>query len=460
MLALIMQNLASGFHDFIKDAESSYIAQVSQKLTDYYQANGTWQPLKEDERSWHRLVGDPRKVRDNHTLALPTDTSGISQLLQTPRRLSLYNANKVVVVGRPRMTENQFSQAIEINGEIVGWLSFIPSRLAEHSPANDFLAQQYQSYIAITLSVVALAFVMAWFFSRHLVAPISRINQGTTQLIQGELSTRVINKTNDELGELTQNVNILAQTLEKNKSERSKWMSDVAHELKTPLTVVRGQLNAIQDGIFEPDERRLQVMIDQIDSMGHLVGDIYQLSITDIGGLSYKKASLDLVALLKNLAFGFKVKTDALGLSLDYSHKIDNKRFDNKKSDNKKCLVMADRERLTQLFSNILENSCRYTDAPGVIALSLKAEKACFKVFIEDSSPSIPSSDFTKVFDRFYRIEPSRNREHGGSGIGLALCKQIIEAHQGTITADRSEYGGVKIVVTVPRQKHHLAGNE
>lgn len=446
MLALIMQNLSSGFHDFIKDAESSYIEQVSRKLGEYYQENGSWQSLKEDENHWRRLVGTRKKAEESESLSLPTDTTGMSQLLQTQRRLSLYDANKAVVVGKPQIDENVFTQSIVLEDNVIGWLSYVPSRLADHSPANAFLAEQYQSYIAITFAVIALAFVTAWLFSRHLIAPIFRVNEGTTQLIKGNLSTRVKSSSNDELGVLTDNINILAQTLEKNKTERSKWMSDVAHELKTPLTVVRGQINAIQDGIFKADDKRLQVMIDQIDGMSHLVGDIYQLSITDIGGLSYQKSSFNLVELLKDILLGFKVKTDQLGLSLECES------LNTKK--NAVCFVVADRERLTQLFTNILENSCRYTDAPGGITLSLHKDKNTVEVAIEDTSPTIPEKDFKRVFERFYRVEKSRSREQGGSGIGLALCHQIVEAHQGTIYAKTSVMGGVKMMITLPIHHH------
>lgn len=374
----------------------------------------------------------------------------MSQLLQTQRRLSLYDVDKTVVVGRSRIDESAFTHAIVLDGVVIGWLSYVPSRLAEHSPANAFLAEQYQSYVAITLAVIVLAFITAWLFSRHLVAPIFKVNEGTTQLIQGNFSTRVERASNDELGVLTDNINVLAQTLEKNKTERSKWMSDVAHELKTPLTVVRGQLNAIQDGIFKADEKRLQVMIDQIDSMSHLVGDIYQLSITDIGGLSYQKSLFDLVELLKGILLGFKVKTDELGLGLECESLYGKEQT--------ACFVVADRERLTQLFTNILENSCRYTDAPGSIALSLHKDKNTVEVAIEDTSPSIPEQDFTRVFERFYRVEQSRSRDHGGSGIGLALCHQIIEAHLGTICAKKSDLGGVKMMITLPI--HHHTGSQ
>lgn len=450
MLALIMQNLSSGFHDFVNDAEISYVTEVNQKLAGYYQQHGSWDAFKEDEHNWRNLIGAGKRRSQSpaiepSSLDLPTDTTGFSQLLQTQRRLSLYDTNQDVVVGLKKIEANVFSQKILVDDQLVGWLSFIPSKLAEHSPANDFLAQQYISYSLITIAVIAIAFITAWLFSRHLVAPITQINTGTTQLIRGDFTGQIESKHHDELSELANSMNVLATTLEKSKTERSKWMSDVAHELKTPLTIVRGQLTAIQDGIFQADEQRLQVMVDQIDSMSHLVGDIYQLSITDIGGLAYRKTPLEPVKVLDDMAHGFMVKAKELGLDLDSTQL-------NVACTASEYLVMADRERIIQLFTNLLENSCRYTTAPGTIRLSAEtdASETAILIYIEDSSPSISSQDFDKVFERFYRVEQSRNREYGGSGIGLALCKQIVDAHQGTIHADHSNLGGVKIEISLP----------
>ncbi|MDA7746875.1 ATP-binding protein [Psychromonas sp.] len=448
MLALIMQNLSSGFHDFINEAEMSYVTEVNQKLVSYYQENGDWSQLQQDEQSWRRLIGIGKKKVQFPSLSLPPDPTGLSHLLQTQRRMSLYDVNKEVVVGLARIDDNTFSQAIKIEGKTVGWISFVPSQLAEHSPANEFLAQQYLSYSLIMLVVIAIAFITAWLLSRHLVAPITKLNQGTTQLIRGNYSSQIESRTQDELAELADSMNVLADTLAKSKTDRSKWMSDVAHELKTPLTVVRGQLTAIQDGIFSADEQRLQVMVDQIDSMSHLVGDIYQLSITDIGGLSYRKYPLNPVEVFADIAHGFEFKAKQKGITLDRTLLTSSSLMT-------LCCVMADKERVIQLFTNLLENSCRYTDAPGSVVLSAELDdhenNVC--ICIEDSSPSIKSQDFTRVFERFYRVEQSRNREYGGSGIGLALCLQIVEAHQGSIHAESSHLGGVKIAVSLPIYK-------
>ncbi|WP_261818123.1 ATP-binding protein [Vibrio gallicus] len=443
-----MQNLSSGFHDFINEAEMSYVSEINQKLEIFYQQHGDWSILKNDEQRWRRLVGVEGEVNDkpdSRSLSQPSDPTGLSKLLQTQRRLSLYDVNQNVVVGLEKMSDNAFSQTIQVDGVVVGWLSFIPSQLAEQSPANDFLTQQYFSYSLIMIAVIFIAFMTAWLFSRLLVAPITTINQETTRLIRGDYSARIKSSTHDELSQLSESMNVLAETLQKNKTERSKWMSDVAHELKTPLTVVRGQLTAIQDGIFQPDEQRLQVMMDQIDSMSYLVGDIYQLSITDIGGLSYRKSLLNPIEIFVDIAHGFEAKAKLRGLVIE-SSQINSSSLLNP------CTVLADKDRMIQLFNNLFENSFRYTDAPGCIRLSAEVNSSARKVIImiEDSSPSIPKQDFSRVFDRFYRVEQSRNREYGGSGIGLALCQQIVDAHQGTIHVESSNLGGVKMVVSFP----------
>ena len=225
-------------------------------------------------------------------------------------------------------------------------------------------------------------------------------------------------------------------------------MSDVTHELKTPLTVLRGQLIGVQDGIFVADEQRVQLFIDQIDSMSHIVNDLYQLSITDVGGLTYKKESLNPIQILLQVADSFTAQFSQKELRVDCSQVA-------QLMADKKCIVLADKDRIRQLFVNLFENCCRYTDALGQIQISAQIIAKQVHIHIQDSAPGVPVNIQDKLFERFYRVEPSRNRGYGGSGLGLALCKQIIEAHQGTITTAESSLGGLSINITLPEYRNY-----
>jgi len=281
MLALITVNLSTSFNDFVNEAEHKQVVNLKSRIIAFYQENGSWELLKGNEALWKEMLGANTKS----SLRAPTHSmdenkqtedsiSTLSHLLQTQKRLSLYDINKQVIIGRRSISDNPYSETIELDGEQIGWISLIPSELLEGSPGNEFLAQQYKNYYIIALSVIALALITAWLFSRHLVSPISSLINGTFTLIKGNYSIRIEKKTNNELALLSDNVNVLAETLDKNQSNRSKWMSDVSHELKTPLTILRGQLIGVQDGVFKADEQGVQLFIDQIDSMGNIVNDL------------------------------------------------------------------------------------------------------------------------------------------------------------------------------------------
>lgn len=455
MLALITVNLSTSFNDFVNEAEHKQVVNLKSRIIAFYQENGSWELLKGNEALWKEMLGANTKS----SLRAPTHSmdenkqtedsiSTLSHLLQTQKRLSLYDINKQVIIGRRSISDNPYSETIELDGEQIGWISLIPSELLEGSPGNEFLAQQYKNYYIIALSVIALALITAWLFSRHLVSPISSLINGTFTLIKGNYSIRIEKKTNDELALLSDNVNVLAETLDKNQSNRSKWMSDVSHELKTPLTILRGQLIGIQDGVFKADEQRVQLFIDQIDSMGNIVNDLYQLSTTDVGGLTYKKEPLNPIQILLQVAESFSAKFKQKELSVDCTQIA-------ALISDEKCNVLADRDRLRQLFVNLFENAYRYTNAQGYIQINANIIEQNINIQMQDSAPGVPLTIQGHLFERFYRVEPSRNRDSGGSGLGLALCKQIVDAHQGTITTSDSSLGGLSINITLPKHRSY-----
>lgn len=478
MLVLIAVNLSSGFNDFVTAAENKHLADSKQQLISLYKQQNSWQPILNNVQIWRDIV-DPQakrpppppkprhnndnqntRPRDEQSKPRPRDrqtdehqpnkypprNASPSDFLQTGKRLSLYDQDKQAIVGKRYLTDNPVIQSIEFEGQIIGWIGLKPSRLVENSPANDFLAQQYKSYYLIAAATILLAFIMALIFSKHLVAPIKKLINGTNKLIQGNYQNRIINTTRDELGILSDNVNVLATTLEKNQKNRFHWMSDTSHELRTPLTVLRAQLIAIQDGVFVADEKRVQLFIDEIDNLSHIVDDLYQLSSSDAGGLTYQKNELNPVVLLMQVIDSFVVKFEQHSLTIDFTS------LENLVEDNR-CKLLADKDRLRQLFANLLENSCRYTNAPGKLNISASHDKHFLDIIIQDSAPGVISAAQEKLFDRFYRVEQSRNRSHGGSGLGLALCKQIVEAHQGTIITSDSPLGGLSIKMSFPLLK-------
>ncbi|WDD98850.1 ATP-binding protein [Thalassomonas actiniarum] len=491
LLGLVIWSLTSGFNAFVDSSDQQYFTRVKQSLTQVYQQHQSWQPLTENRELWRDVFkpdsgsaetkeapgsenrasrrppprherGDwndrapPREKRRDRNNRPPREERGNSNnrppprnnnddVLKTERRISFYDANKVPFVGRQDIDENEWIEAITFNGETVGYLALVPAHAQENSPASIFLKQQYQMFALIALAVIFLAVVMALGLSRHLVAPIKSLIAATNRLRSGAYDTRVPLLTRDELGQLSENVNDLARTLEKNQSNRYQWMSDTSHELRTPLTVIKSQLIAIQDGIFQADEKKIALFIDEIEKLNRLVDDLYQLSSSDIGGLTYKKTEQQPLVLLSQVVENYRGKFEHCNLSI--SHNLDAPNAGAFKA-------IVDKDRIQQLFSNLLENCCRYTHPGGKINIISYNTGQTLEIQIQDSAPGVAVEKQARLFERFYRVEASRSRKYGGSGLGLALCKQIIEAHQGTITAMSSPLGGLCIKLTLPLSKY------
>ena len=233
----------------------------------------------------------------------------------------------------------------------------------------------------------------------------------------------------DELGRLAQDFNQLASTLERNQQMRRDLMADISHELRTPLAVLRGELEAIQDGVrkFTPDS--VTSLQAEVATLTKLVDDLHQLSMSDEGALAYQKTSVDIITLLEVAAGAFREPFASRGT------------------------VFGDGDRLMQLFNNLLENSLRYTDSGGRLLISASQTGRRIILDFADSGPGVSDQQLERLCERFYRAEGSRNRASGGSGLGLAICVNIVAAHGGTLRADHSPFGGVSIKVELPLER-------
>ena len=218
----------------------------------------------------------------------------------------------------------------------------------------------------------------------------------------------------------------------------AQWVADISHELRTPIAVLQGEIEALLDGIRPITPEAVRSLHVEVLRLNRLIQDLYQLSLTDIGALTYRMENLDLAGMLTSSLDAYRAK---------FSHKSIALTVDIPKEE---ITVFADRERFAQLFSNLFENSLRYTDKGGGLAVSLSTSNDHVVIEIQDSKPSVPEEGLNRLFERLYRVEGSRNRSSGGAGLGLAISKNIVEAHDGTISAHHAPLGGLLIKVTLP----------
>lgn len=454
MFVFIYMTFSSGFNNFVEQEEKKHVAMVKQQLIEFYSELGSWQAIKQDTQLWRSIV-EPQKKPGESKTNKPSSTSPKSNsskvtpsllwlhlpagFLKTGQRISLYDQNKMVIVGRASLNDHPHIESILLNNNVIGWLGLVPSKLEQSSPTAAFLEAQFHNYFMITLLVITLAFIMAIALSRHLIKPIKRIVTGTNELTKGNFTCRITPSSKDELGTLSNNFNTLAHTLEQNQQMRFQWVSDTSHELRTPLTVLRSHLLALQDGVFTADTKRINLLLSQVDNLSHIVDDLAQLAQTDSVNLTYNNTPIDLINIVEQSIENYTARFKDRELNVDST----------RLAKAGKCIIKGDKERLVQLFSNLLENTCRYTHKGGQVKILANKTPNNIELILQDSAPSVLPNDLHKLFERFYRVEKSRSREHGGSGLGLALCKQIVEAHGGQISLHNSPYGGLEVKITL-----------
>ena len=346
----------------------------------------------------------------------------------------------VLVGPRSPIPKEGTRRAIIVNGAEVGAVIASPvERLTRNTDINFDRQQRRTSWLIVGLATL-LAALATFPLARGLLAPVKRLVEGTHRLAAGDFTTRVATSSPDELGKLAQDFNQLASTLEKNQQMRRDFMADISHELRTPLAVLRGELEAIQDGVRQFTPESVASLQAEVGTLTKLVDDLHQLSMSDEGALAYQKAPMDVITLLEIAAGAFRERFASRGLTLSVSLP-------------ESAIVFGDRDRLMQLFNNLLENSLRYTDAGGQLLISATVKPATLAMTFADSGPGVSDEQLSRLFERFYRTEGSRNRASGGSGLGLPICVNIVEAHGGTIAAAHSPFGGVSITVELPLER-------
>ena len=373
--------------------------------------------------------GPQRRQRQNELQQRPTQNDG-------SLHPSLLNAEKRRIIGP--INDNFNLQEMNLDGIIIGYLALPPKTKLTDTFDLAFIKQINENLFYIVLGLFTLIIIIAVPISRHFVMPIKRLEHAMRSLNAGNFKGKINVTGNDELSSLSLNFNDLAKTLEQNESSRNTWLANISHELRTPIAIIKGEIEAIQDGIRPLDFNSLASLSDEVEHLHKLVDDLSSLSNAEIGAMRYQKQRLNLAEVLEHNLTRHKQKASELDLFISQSIAINN------------IEVWADETRVNQLIDNLINNSFKYTKAPGSIHVSLTKTTSQAIITISDSFPSVPDDSMTKLFEHLYRIESSRNRKTGGSGLGLALCKKIMLAHQGSIKANHSTLGGLEVRCTFP----------
>lgn len=418
-----------GFIDYIRHGNEQRVQLMASELEPLYARQGNWDFLRNNERMIFRLMRDIEQSSNLHSSLPPHGW-------RTPFWVIDTNGRRLVGP-QGKLPHDGIRSAVRYQGRNVGWvITSSPERLTRNTDINFDRQQRRTSWFIVALATL-LAAAMTLLLSRGMLAPVKRLVNAMHQLAAGNFATRVEVGSRDELGRLAQDFNQLATTLERNEQIRRALMADVSHELRTPLAVLRGELEALQDGVRRLTPDSLNSLQAEVSTLTKLVDDLHQLSLSDAGALAYRKRPTDAIALLQAAAGAFRDRLADKGirLSLDLPTQ---------------ATVFGDPDRLLQLFNNLLENSLRYTDSGGELRISGLREHGTLTLCWQDSAPGVSEAQLQQIFERFYRAEGSRSRASGGSGLGLSICQNIVAAHGGSLSASHAPLGGIAMTVRLP----------
>jgi two-component system, OmpR family, sensor histidine kinase BaeS len=452
MFLVAQWSINRGFLQYLAAQDRVVLDEVAAKLEELHEEEGSLDFLKGSPRRWAYFLirsqpgekpppGFPEAFRSP-----PAPPEGGARSRFGPPGANRPEARLVVLDGRrvpliehqPGSGEAQLKPLVK-DGRTFGFVGLLPPRHFLDPFQLRFLHEQKSGLVFAAAGVVLLAALFSLPLARRLVRPLRALAAATRELSSGKYATRVPVASSDELGRLAHDFNALALTLEKNEELRRRWVADVSHELRTPLAVLRGEIEALLDGVRATTPETIRSLHAEALRLSRLVEDLYQLSLSDVGGLTYRKQDLDLTELLEDSLDAFRSELTRKGLAL-VSHL----------PPAGECSLFGDPERLAQLFRNVLDNALKYSDSGGSVAVRVSCDGGRATVDFEDSAPGVPEAALEKLFDRLYRVEGSRNRGSGGAGLGLAICRSIVEGHDGTISASPSPLGGVWIRIVLP----------
>ena len=287
--------------------------------------------------------------------------------------------------------------------------------------------------------VLAVAAALAWVLGRQLTRPLDELATAAHRVRSGDLTGRVHVPAGGELGEVARAFNSMASSLETSQQQRRRMTSDIAHELRNPLVTINGTLEAIQDGIYEPDASVIASLVDETEHLRALVDDLQQLALAESGGLVLQREEASLVELVEQVIAAHRSSADAAGVVLERAGTAD-------------AVATVDVRRVRQVLANLVSNAVRHTPAGGSVTVQVDepSDAGCV-VRVIDTGEGITPDDLPHVFDRFWRADPSRTRESGGAGLGLAISHELVRVHGGRLDVESVPGAGSTFIITLPR---------
>ncbi|WP_034431150.1 sensor histidine kinase efflux regulator BaeS [Acinetobacter sp. CIP 102637] len=352
-------------------------------------------------------------------------------------RLSLYDEKHQFIVGEPA-TDQIAYRPILVDQKVVGYLGLKPVLDQDDASSINFFSNQKRYLLLVYALTVLSSLVAALLMATYFKKPIQRLLNATLELTRGNYQHQVVIKRNDELGDLSNQLNHLADILHQHEESRRQWVADTSHELKTPLAVLQAQIEAMQDGIRKATPEHLDAMMRQVSSLKKLTQDLADLAQADAQQLKCYFAEVNPWDVVLQEVDNFKSTFEQNQLEVSLS--------------GEGALLSLDRDRFKQIIVNLLGNCVRYTEQGGKIQIHTQQNEHEWVLYVDDSPFGVSDEQLARLGERFYRVDDSRTRSTGGTGLGLALSCKLAQALGGSLAFNHSPLGGLRCVLTFPKQ--------
>lgn len=427
------------FDRFLSD---SYENALVARLEIYYEQHGSWQGANRALMQLYRE--EERSPMEQRMLPwLVVDENGVVVVGGGSAGGNAGSSNRP---GRQINTRDlQNGTPIIVAGETVGYLvriPFEPFGAQNPSPEELFLARVTQGIGVSFVAAAIVALLVGFLLARTITHPIKDLTEATTAVAGGELGRQVTVRSKDEIGELANSFNQMSADLSHASDQRRQMTADIAHELRTPLSIILGYTESLRDGILPPDVETFDIIHDEAENLSRLVQDLRTLSLADAGKLTLQWQFIPPLELLNTVAAKYRHQAEKQRILLTVEAKDDLPEIE------------GDPGRMEQVLGNLVSNALRFTPENGEIVLTaVQPDPAHLQLTVQDNGPGIPPDTLPKIFDRFYKADESRQAHEGESGLGLAIARSLVKMHGGTIQAASPPGKGAVFTLILPLQK-------
>ncbi len=449
---VIQSNTQTAITTFAQQGGFLAADRIVSALGDYYQENGSWTGVESVISSTlhagsgtgqgQGLGGQGIGQQNRGNTGAMYGQGLIGQITLTDQDgVVLYSENPNLT-GTLSSDIMQNAIAIEADQQVVGYIVPASTVLDLTDIIRENLSDTLnQSLLPTAVIASAVALLLALVSATVLMRPVRQLTGAASKLAEGDLSQRVPVSGGKELEQLGQTFNQMASSLEQAQTTRKAMTADIAHELRTPLSVQRANLEALQDGVYPLTLENLEPIIQQNILLNQLVEDLRTLALTDAEGLSLIRSETNPEEFFHQIYENFSSHFKARQIALTFTPVGDLSRCPK---------IEIDRSRITQVVNNLLQNAYRHTPDGGRVEMSLVCEARQVTLTIHDSGQGIPGESLPMIFERFYRADQSRARDYGGAGLGLTIARRLTEAHHGTLQAANHPAGGAIFTLALP----------